>query len=220
MPATQKLCESKLCESKLCVSKLCVSKLCGQVVCEEVVCVGKLCVRKLCVIKLCASKLFVDKLCVSRLCVDKLCVSKLCVDKLCVRKLCVEVVRRRQAAGWGGGRWECTTKNTNPAQRCGEQKHKFPAQNSSTNQPRRAPLRATPQIPYPCTNTFRHLVRATPKTTRKPFRATAEWVDRVHLGPWGDQLLDHGAMAFKSRVMQRRHASAPRMRRRRRSLKP
>ena len=54
------------------------------------------------------------------MCVSKLCVSKLCVSKLCVSKLCV---RRRAAGGGGGadgGRRECTAKNKNPTQRCGE----------------------------------------------------------------------------------------------------
>jgi len=35
-------------------------------------------------------------------------------------------------------------------------------------------------------------------------------VGRVHLGPCGDQLLDHGAMVFLSRPMQRRLTSARR----------
>ena len=51
---------------------------------------------------------------------------------------------------------------------------------------------------------FRHLVRATPKTTRKPFRGHG---GRVHLGPRRDQLLDHGDVAVQSRPMQRRPAS-------------
>jgi len=43
-----------------------------------------------------------------------------CVNKLCVSKLCVDKLGVREAAG-GGGRRECTTKNKNPTQRCGEQ---------------------------------------------------------------------------------------------------
>ena len=57
----------------------------------------------------------VSKLCV---CVIKLCV---CVIKLGVSKLCVSKLGLREAAGGGeGGRRECTTKNKNPTQRCGE----------------------------------------------------------------------------------------------------
>ena len=55
-------------------------------------------------------------MCLIKLCVSKLCVSKLCVNKLCVNKLSV----RAEAGGEGGGRRECTTKNKNPTQRCGE----------------------------------------------------------------------------------------------------
>ena len=46
-----------------------------------------------------------------------------------------------------------------------------------------------------------------PKTIENPSRATAVVVGRVHLGPRRDQLLDHGGMALRSRLMQRRHAS-------------
>ena len=55
-----------------------------------------------------------------------------------------------------------------------------------------------------------------PKRPENPSGATAVFGGRVHRGPRRDQLLDHGAMASPSRVMQRRPASAPRMRRGRR----
>ena len=51
-----------------------------------------------------------------------------------------------------------------------------------------------------------------PKRPENPSRATAVVVGRVHRGLRRDQLLDHVAMAFVSRTLQRRHASAPRMR--------
>ena len=63
---------------------------------------------------------------------------------------------------------------------------------------------------------YHHLVRATPKATWNPSEATAVFAGRVHLGPRRDQLLDHGGLAVPSRRMQRRLASAPRMRRGRR----
>ena len=68
---------------------------------------GGLCV---CERVLCVSKLYV---CVS------VCVGMLSASKLCVRELCVSVRRRREAGG-RRSRWECTTKNKNPTQRCGE----------------------------------------------------------------------------------------------------
>ena len=46
-----------------------------------------------------------------------------------------------------------------------------------------------------------------PKRPENPSEATAVVVGRVHRGPRRDQLLDHGGMAFQSRVMQRRPAS-------------
>ena len=46
-----------------------------------------------------------------------------------------------------------------------------------------------------------------PKRPENPSRATAASVGRVHRGPRRDQLLDHGGVAFLSRVMQRRLAS-------------
>jgi len=46
-----------------------------------------------------------------------------------------------------------------------------------------------------------------PKRPENPSRATAVVAGRVHRGPRRDQLLDHGGMAFVSRLMQRRVAS-------------
>ena len=46
-----------------------------------------------------------------------------------------------------------------------------------------------------------------PKRPENPSEATAVVVDRVHLGPRRDQLLDHGGTAVQSRPMQRRLAS-------------
>ena len=46
-----------------------------------------------------------------------------------------------------------------------------------------------------------------PKRPENPSGATTASVGRVHRGPRRDQLLDHGGMAFLSRVMQRRLAS-------------
>ena len=47
-----------------------------------------------------------------------------------------------------------------------------------------------------------------PKRPENPSKATAVFAGRVHRGgPRRDQLLDHGGMAFQSRVMQRRPAS-------------
>ena len=60
----------------------------------------------------------------------------MCVIKLGVSKLCVSKLGLREAAGGGeGGRRECTTKNKNPTQRCGEKHSQFhclknPAKNS------------------------------------------------------------------------------------------
>ena len=51
-----------------------------------------------------------------------------------------------------------------------------------------------------------------PKRRENPSRATAVVAGRVHRGLCRDQLLDHVAMAFVSRTLQRRHPSAPRMR--------
>ena len=46
-----------------------------------------------------------------------------------------------------------------------------------------------------------------PKQLENPSGATAASVGRIHRGPRRDQLIDHGAMAFQSRKMQRRVAS-------------
>ena len=46
-----------------------------------------------------------------------------------------------------------------------------------------------------------------PKRPENPSGATANAAGRVHRGPRRDQLLDHGGVAFLSRVMQRRLAS-------------
>ena len=46
-----------------------------------------------------------------------------------------------------------------------------------------------------------------PKRPENPSGATAVSIGCVHLGPRRDQLLDHGGVAFFSRVMQRRVAS-------------
>ena len=49
----------------------------------------------------------------------------------------------------------------------------IPSQKWILKQQVRVPLnirKHSTEIPCPCTNPFRHLVRATPKTTRKPFR--------------------------------------------------
>ena len=59
------------------------------------------------------------------MCGQVVCVSQLCVSKLCVSKLCVDKLGVREAAG-GGGRRECTTKNKNPTQRCGEKNEFLP----------------------------------------------------------------------------------------------
>ena len=49
--------------------------------------------------------------------------------------------------------------------------------------------------------------RHSQKQPKNPSGATAVFVDRIHRGPCRDQRLDHGDMAFLSRLMQRRPAS-------------
>ena len=44
----------------------------------------------------------------------------MCEQAVCEQVVCVDKMGVREAAG-GGGRRECTTKNKNPTERCGEQ---------------------------------------------------------------------------------------------------
>ena len=74
---------------------------------------------------------------------------------------------------------------------------------ASTTQHPKAKRKLPARVRTPCITSSEPL----PKQYENPSGATAVFVGRVHRGPRRDQLLDHGGVAFPSRVMQRRGAS-------------
>ena len=86
----------------------------------------------------------------------------------------------------------------------------IPAQKRILKQQVRVPLNIRKQntkITCQCTNPSVTSSEPLAKRPENPSGATAVVVSRVHRGPRRDQLLDHGSVAFPSRLMQRRLAS-------------